>query len=136
MIKIKSDDLPYIAISLSVISIILNVYISKKRHSFSIKDKYFSEIFDELLIKDIPIGYAKITEKFDKDKIYDLSQTILDAILELKNKIVFFKFYQKRFYQKVDNLLRASPLQGIPLGRTTSKADIRSVETISSFLFN
>lgn len=94
------------AIAISIISIIFNIYLLKKGHSFSINDKYFSEIFDELLIKDIPLGYLNmIRDPFDPERIFILNKDILNAILDLKDKIIFFKFYDFKFYNRIDYLL-------------------------------
>lgn len=94
-----------ITLALSITSIIWSYTTSKKTNKISLREKYYNDVFKNILIKQIPDLYTKFINTDNKTVDESISVEFESTIGELRKKIKFLKFTNEKVYTKMDKVL-------------------------------
>ncbi len=90
--------LSFAAIMISAIHALFEVHQMKRVNDLSMKAKYYNDVFDEHLIKKIPIARQYI--RFVDCRISDTNK-LTDELDEMMKDALFFKYDNRAFYNEL-----------------------------------
>lgn len=89
----------------SIVCYVISYYQNKKINNINMNARLYNTIFDDFLIEKIP--RARKYLRFENNKLVD-SENLCDVLTDLRNKILYFRYANKKFYvnlcEQIDNI--------------------------------
>ena len=102
------DAFEVITIIISIIALIISIasiHQNNKHTHLNLQSRYFEKIFDEYLIKKLPISRQYI--QYINSRLVDANR-LIDTLDEMKKSSLYFKYNNENFYKelasKIDHL--------------------------------
>lgn len=99
---VLANILPIISIIASLVALFLSVvfYLGQQQtNKINLNSLFHDKIFDEILLNKLPNAVFSISHL--GGKFVDENHKLDDAIMELKKRIIFFKFKDESFYDSL-----------------------------------
>ncbi len=94
-----------LTLGMSIISLKVSLAVSQKDQAIKIREKYYDEIFSEMITKKIPYLYNKFVNKEIGNINVSISSKFEKEIGFFREKIRFLEFNYPNFYKELDSQL-------------------------------
>lgn len=91
-----------VAIIISVVTLVTELFFSNRNNKINLEAHFFTKIFDDYLITQIPEKRKKMTRDSETGKITGVDE-FYDVLVELRQGAIYYKFKDKDFYINLFN---------------------------------
>ena len=109
-----SNILSFIAIVVSIISLINSTSISKKVAEKTLNTRFFNEIYSDKIVFDLPKALTSINT--DDPFLSSNCEAADELVYEILHRSLFYKYFDEPFYEEVKEILVALDELLIELG--------------------
>lgn len=98
-------NIEIVTLLISIVAIVISIAAiknDKKCNELNLKAIFYNKIFDDFLLEKIPEAILGVEYKDGKFKD---SKNLDDAIVSLSEKIIYFKYRELEFYNKLNRLI-------------------------------
>lgn len=93
------------AIIISIVTLIVELYFSNRNNKLNLEAHFFTEIFDIYLLEKIPNKRKGMTRDSETGEIIGIDE-LSDVLIELRQEAIYYKFKDKKFYNKLFQTIR------------------------------
>ncbi len=90
------DILAFVVSIIAIILSIIAIYFENKNVRININSVYFNEIFEESILRDLPLSRRMV--RFDENNRLIDTDPMLEVLRKIRKDSLFFMYYRKDFY--------------------------------------